>query len=68
MYNDHRMAMIFSPAEGGDVPVTINDPSYTPNTFLDYFDVLMLLSSDKLNCIISGMRNSTVLFLEWVNV
>uniref|UniRef100_A0A0C9S9Q3 3-phosphoshikimate 1-carboxyvinyltransferase n=1 Tax=Wollemia nobilis TaxID=56998 RepID=A0A0C9S9Q3_9CONI len=39
-YDDHRMAMAFSLAACGDVPVTINDPSCTRKTFPDYFDVL----------------------------
>ncbi|KAH9327946.1 hypothetical protein KI387_000054 [Taxus chinensis] len=38
-YDDHRMAMAFSLAACGDVPVTINDPSCTRKTFPDYFDV-----------------------------
>ncbi len=36
-YNDHRMAMCFSLAALGDVPVTINDPGCTSKTFPDYF-------------------------------
>ncbi|XP_074561683.1 3-phosphoshikimate 1-carboxyvinyltransferase 2 [Curcuma longa] len=39
-YDDHRMAMAFSIAACGDVPVTINDPGCTRKTFPDYFDVL----------------------------
>eukprot|EP01018_Ginkgo_biloba_P018239 Gb_25443 [translate_table: standard] len=38
-YDDHRMAMAFSLAACGDVPVTINDPGCTRKTFPDYFDV-----------------------------
>lgn len=38
-YDDHRMAMAFSLAACGDVPVIINDPSCTKKTFPDYFDV-----------------------------
>jgi 3-phosphoshikimate 1-carboxyvinyltransferase len=37
-YNDHRMAMCFSLAALGDVPITINDPRCTSKTFPDYFD------------------------------
>lgn len=39
-YDDHRMAMAFSLAACGDVPVTINDPGCTRKTFPDYFEVL----------------------------
>ncbi|KAM1120939.1 hypothetical protein ACFX15_002577 [Malus domestica] len=39
-YDDHRMAMAFSLASCGDVPVTINDPGCTRKTFPDYFEVL----------------------------
>jgi len=37
-YNDHRMAMCFSLAALGDVPVTINDPGCTSKTFPDFFE------------------------------
>lgn len=37
-YNDHRMAMCFSLAAFGDVPITINDPGCTSKTFPDYFE------------------------------
>ncbi|XP_074584237.1 3-phosphoshikimate 1-carboxyvinyltransferase 2-like [Curcuma longa] len=43
-YDDHRMAMAFSIAACGDVPVTINDPGCTRKTFPDYFDVLQRFS------------------------
>ncbi|XP_057455357.1 3-phosphoshikimate 1-carboxyvinyltransferase 2 [Lotus japonicus] len=39
-YDDHRMAMAFSLAACGDVPVTIKDPGCTRKTFPDYFEVL----------------------------
>ncbi|XP_038684511.1 3-phosphoshikimate 1-carboxyvinyltransferase 2 isoform X2 [Tripterygium wilfordii] len=39
-YDDHRMAMAFSLAACGNVPVTINDPGCTRKTFPDYFEVL----------------------------
>ncbi|RDX78813.1 hypothetical protein CR513_40851 [Mucuna pruriens] len=39
-YDDHRMAMTFSLAACGDVPVTIKDPGCTRKTFPDYFEVL----------------------------
>jgi 3-phosphoshikimate 1-carboxyvinyltransferase len=46
-YNDHRMAMCFSLAALGDVPVTINDPGCTSKTFPDYFDQFMKLTAQK---------------------
>jgi 3-phosphoshikimate 1-carboxyvinyltransferase len=36
-YDDHRMAMSFSLACLGGVPVTINDPDCVAKTFPDYF-------------------------------
>jgi 3-phosphoshikimate 1-carboxyvinyltransferase len=39
-YDDHRMAMAFSLAACGPVPVTINDPGCTRKTFPEYFKVL----------------------------
>ena len=39
-YDDHRMAMCFSLAALGGVPVTINDPQCVSKTFPDYFDAL----------------------------
>ena len=39
-YDDHRMAMAFSLAAAGGVPVTILDPGCTRKTFPTYFDVL----------------------------
>jgi len=39
-YDDHRIAMCFSLAAFGGVPVTINDPSCVRKTFPEYFDVL----------------------------
>lgn len=39
-YDDHRMAMAFSLAACGNVPVTINDPGCTRKTFPTYFTVL----------------------------
>lgn len=38
-YDDHRMAMAFSLAACGDVPITIKDPGCVRKTFPDYFDV-----------------------------
>ena len=38
-YDDHRMAMCFSLAALGGVPVTINDPNCVAKTFPDYFRV-----------------------------
>jgi 3-phosphoshikimate 1-carboxyvinyltransferase len=37
-YGDHRMAMCFSLACLGDVPVVINDPDCVEKTFPDYFE------------------------------
>ncbi|TKY63720.1 3-phosphoshikimate 1-carboxyvinyltransferase [Spatholobus suberectus] len=39
-YDDHRIAMAFSLAACGDVPVTIKDPGCTRKSFPDYFEVL----------------------------
>ena len=39
-YDDHRMAMCFSLAALGGVPVTINDPQCVNKTFPGYFDAL----------------------------
>ena len=36
-YDDHRMAMCFSLAAFGGVPITINDPECVRKTFPDYF-------------------------------
>jgi 3-phosphoshikimate 1-carboxyvinyltransferase len=38
-YDDHRMAMCFSLAALGGVPVRINDPRCTAKTFPEYFEV-----------------------------
>ncbi|MCM2309547.1 MAG: bifunctional 3-phosphoshikimate 1-carboxyvinyltransferase/cytidylate kinase [Sulfuritalea sp.] len=37
-YDDHRIAMCFSLAALGGVPLTINDPACVNKTFPDYFD------------------------------
>ncbi|MFY9348538.1 MAG: 3-phosphoshikimate 1-carboxyvinyltransferase [Orrella sp.] len=37
-YDDHRMAMCFSLATFGPVPITIEDPGCVAKTFPDYFD------------------------------
>jgi 3-phosphoshikimate 1-carboxyvinyltransferase len=39
-YDDHRMAMCFSLAALGGVPVTIKDPACVSKTFPEYFDAL----------------------------
>ena len=39
-YDDHRMAMAFSLAACGGVPVTIENPGCVAKTFPDYFAVL----------------------------
>jgi 3-phosphoshikimate 1-carboxyvinyltransferase len=38
-YGDHRMAMCFSLAALGGVPVTIREPDCVAKTFPEYFDV-----------------------------
>ena len=43
-YDDHRMAMCFSLAALGGVPVRINDPACVGKTFPEYFDVLASIS------------------------
>jgi 3-phosphoshikimate 1-carboxyvinyltransferase len=43
-YDDHRMAMCFSLAAFGGVPVTIEDPGCVSKTFPEYFDVFARLS------------------------
>jgi len=44
-YDDHRMAMAFSLAACGKVPITILDPSCVSKTFPDYFDQLSKLTN-----------------------
>jgi 3-phosphoshikimate 1-carboxyvinyltransferase len=44
-YDDHRIAMCFSLAALGGVPVTINDPDCVAKTFPEYFRVLADLSA-----------------------
>jgi 3-phosphoshikimate 1-carboxyvinyltransferase len=44
-YDDHRMAMSFSLAACGGVPVRINDPGCVTKTFPDYFAQLAVLTS-----------------------
>jgi 3-phosphoshikimate 1-carboxyvinyltransferase len=44
-YNDHRMAMAFSLAACGGVPITILDPICVSKTFPDYFDQLSRLTN-----------------------
>jgi 3-phosphoshikimate 1-carboxyvinyltransferase len=43
-YDDHRMAMSFSLAALGGVPVRINDPGCVAKTFPEYFHVLAAIS------------------------
>jgi len=43
-YDDHRMAMSFSLAALGGVPVRINDPGCVAKTFPGYFDALAAVS------------------------
>ena len=44
-YDDHRMAMAFSLAACGEVPITLLDPSCVSKTFPDYFEQLSKLTS-----------------------
>lgn len=44
-YDDHRMAMCFSLAAFGPVPVTIEDPDCVSKTYPEYFDVYKTLVS-----------------------
>ncbi len=43
-YDDHRIAMCFSLAALGGVPVRINDPQCVNKTFPEYFEVLSQIS------------------------
>ena len=43
-YDDHRIAMCFSLAAVGGVPLRINDPECVAKTFPDYFQVLESIS------------------------
>jgi 3-phosphoshikimate 1-carboxyvinyltransferase len=43
-YDDHRMAMCFSLAALGGVPVVINDPGCVAKTFPDYFACFAAIS------------------------
>ena len=36
-YGDHRIAMVFSLAALGEIPITIIDPDCTKKTFPNYF-------------------------------
>ncbi|MBI3992331.1 MAG: 3-phosphoshikimate 1-carboxyvinyltransferase [Candidatus Lambdaproteobacteria bacterium] len=44
-YNDHRMAMAFSLAACGGVPVTIQDPACVAKTFPTFFEALAQLTA-----------------------
>ena len=44
-YDDHRMAMCFSLAAFGDVPIRINDPECVAKTFPDYFDAFAQITA-----------------------
>ncbi len=44
-YDDHRIAMSFSLAACGGIPVRINDPGCVAKTFPDYFERLAALTS-----------------------
>ena len=44
-YGDHRMAMCFSLAALGGVPITIDDPGCVAKTFPDYFNLFSSLAN-----------------------
>ncbi|MGZ8252897.1 MAG: 3-phosphoshikimate 1-carboxyvinyltransferase, partial [Methylophilaceae bacterium] len=44
-YDDHRMAMCFSLASLGNVPIIINDPKCVAKTFPDYFERFASIAS-----------------------
>lgn len=46
-YGDHRMAMCFSLACLGGVPITINDPGCVQKTFPTYFERFQSLRADR---------------------
>jgi 3-phosphoshikimate 1-carboxyvinyltransferase len=46
-YDDHRIAMCFSLAAAGGVPVHIRDPRCVAKTFPDYFDRLAVLTTGE---------------------
>ena len=46
-YDDHRMAMCFSLAALGGVPVRINDPECVSKTFPGYFEVLASIAEPR---------------------
>jgi 3-phosphoshikimate 1-carboxyvinyltransferase len=51
-YDDHRMAMCFSLASFGGIPVRINDPECVRKTFPGYFDAFRAITSK----VVSGNR------------
>ena len=46
-YQDHRMAMCFSLASLGNIPVTINDPGCVSKTYPGYFDAFRSIASGE---------------------
>jgi len=44
-YDDHRMAMSFSLAALGGVPVRINDPGCVAKTFPEYFSAFASIAA-----------------------
>ncbi len=44
-YDDHRMAMCFSLAAFGNVPIRINDPECVAKTFPEYFDAFAQITA-----------------------
>lgn len=49
-YDDHRMAMCFSLATLGGVPVRINDPKCVNKTFPEYFNALATITGQPAAC------------------
>ncbi len=58
-YDDHRMAMCFSLAAFGPVPVTILDPDCVSKTFPDYFSVFSKLGT-RMNALSSSSPVITI--------
>ena len=46
-YGDHRIAMVFSLAALGDIPITIKDPDCTKKTFPNYFTEFAKISQSN---------------------
>jgi 3-phosphoshikimate 1-carboxyvinyltransferase len=48
-YDDHRIAMCFSLAAAGGLPVHIRDPKCVAKTFPDYFERLAVLTTGEVH-------------------